>query len=117
MPLQDLFYTSVELARATSPIAVSELRRRVQKRMAEEEELVIDPSFFVALKDYLPRITHVEIVPKRGRYHNELTRFRYEVIIHVQSKEQERNDLDWKDWQRESPSLAYLRNILTEKKP
>ncbi len=117
MPLQDLFYTSVELARATSPIAVSELRRRVQKRMAEEEELVIDPSFFVALKDYLPRITHVEIVPKRGRYHNELTRFRYEVIIHVQSREQQRNDLDWKEWQRESPSLADLRNLLSEKKP
>ena len=116
-PLQEVFYTSVELARAKSSLPVAELRRRVQKRMAEEEELVIDPSFFVALQDYLPRIARVEIVPKRGRYHNELTRFRYEVIIHVRSKADQPKDITWSDWQHEGPSLAGLRGLLSEQKP
>jgi amino acid adenylation domain-containing protein len=116
-PLQELFYTSVELARAKSSLPVADLRRRVQKRMAEEEELVIDPSFFVALQDYLPRIAQVEIVPKRGRYHNELTRFRYEVIIHVRSKGDQPKDFTWNDWQQEGPTLAGLRSLLSEKKP
>jgi hypothetical protein len=64
-------------------MAPAELRRRVGRRMADEDELVIHPAFFHALARRLPGIAGVEVLVKRGRTHNELTRFRYDVVLHV----------------------------------
>ncbi len=50
---------------------------------ADESELVIDPQFFLDLRQRLPKITAVSITPKRGRSRNELTRFRYDVVLHT----------------------------------
>ena len=61
------------------------LRKRVRRRVSEEEELVIDPRFFLALQARLPEIVDVQIRPKRGRSDNEMTRFRYDVILSVAS--------------------------------
>ena len=86
LPLLEALHASVQLHQAPSSLSRAQLRQQVQNRMAQEEELIIDPAFFIALREYLPRISHMEILPKRGRYHNELTRFRYDVILHVESE-------------------------------
>ncbi|PYS67942.1 MAG: hypothetical protein DMF73_18020, partial [Acidobacteria bacterium] len=117
MPLLEAANTSIELNRAPSSLTLDELRRRVQKRMNEEEELVIDPRFFFALKEHLTRISRVEIAPKRGRYHNELTRFRYQVVIHVKAKAPETEEFNWTDWREERVSLADLRERLIREEP
>jgi amino acid adenylation domain-containing protein len=83
LPLLEAFHTSVELAKADAPLSPEELQRLVRKRIADEEELILDPALFVALKEHLPRVSHVEILPKRARVQNEMTRFRYQVVIHV----------------------------------
>ena len=59
----------------------------VGTRGADEPELVIDPALFAALPGRLPRISHVEVQLRRGRTHNELTRFRYDAILHVKRAE------------------------------
>jgi hypothetical protein len=59
----------------------------VRRRVAEEEELVLDPRFFLALACRLPAIRRVQMLLKRGRHANELTRFRYDVILHVGNRE------------------------------
>ena len=43
--------------------------------------MAIEPEFFLALKHRYPAVSHVEILPKRGFHHNEMTRFRYDVLI------------------------------------
>ncbi len=58
-----------------------ELRQHVHKHIYEEEELLIDPQFFTDIRGYLPQITDVRIQLRRGHAHNELTRFRYDVIL------------------------------------
>jgi amino acid adenylation domain-containing protein len=83
MRLLELFHTSVELARASATLPRASLRERVRHQVRLEKELTIDPTFFVALAERFPRIGHVEIEPKRGRYDNELTRFRYDVTLHI----------------------------------
>jgi aryl carrier-like protein len=83
LPLLEAFHTSVELAKADDSLPPEELQQRVRKRIADEEELILDPAFFTALKEHLPRVSHVEILPKRARVQNEMTRFRYQVVIHV----------------------------------
>jgi len=82
-PLLEAFYTSVELFQAPPGREVADLRRRVRRRVADEEELVLDPAFFHLLAQRLPAITGVDLLLKRGRHHNELTRFRYDVVLHV----------------------------------
>ncbi len=67
LPLLPAFHASV--AAATG----------LDRRTADEQELVLDPGFFADV----PGVSHVEVLLKRGRHHNELTRFRYDVLLHV----------------------------------
>nr|AQM37583.1 nonribosomal peptide synthetase [Myxococcus virescens] len=81
--LLEAFHASIVLAQASGTLEPQVLKARVAQRMAAEEELVLAPDFFWALKQRIPRLTHVEIRPKRGAYQNELTRFRYDVLLHM----------------------------------
>jgi amino acid adenylation domain-containing protein len=83
LPLLKTLHESVERHKAERGISKEQLRQRVERRIEQEEELLIDPAFFMALKQRLPSVSHVEVEPKRGRYHNELTKFRYQVTIHI----------------------------------
>ncbi len=81
LPLLEAFHTSVERYRAEPSESDDTLRTRVRRRVAEEEELVIDPRFFEALRNHIRGIADVRVRPKRGRFDNELTRFRYDVVL------------------------------------
>jgi SAM-dependent methyltransferase len=60
-----------------------ELRSAMSTAAQREMELLIDPSFFTALPDRLAGLVkHVEILPKCMKANNELSRFRYGVVIH-----------------------------------
>ncbi|MEO6194632.1 MAG: amino acid adenylation domain-containing protein, partial [Thermoanaerobaculia bacterium] len=83
LPLLQALHTSVELFQAADAMPVAELRRRIGHRLANEEELAVDPRLFLALARRLPAVRGVEILVKRGAAHNELTRFRYDVVLRV----------------------------------
>ncbi len=83
LPLLEAFHTSVEMFRAEDDLSRQELALRVQKGIRQEGELLLDPAFFNAICQRWTRVTHVEIQIKRGRAQNELTRFRYDVVLHV----------------------------------
>ena len=53
----------------------------MQQRLWNETEIVVDPAFFTSLRLHLPRIAGVRIQPKRGRAMNELTKFRADVEL------------------------------------
>ncbi|KAJ4469290.1 hypothetical protein J3R30DRAFT_3304252, partial [Lentinula aciculospora] len=53
-------------------------------RYAEgQTELLVDPAFFFEIKRRMPEVVHVEIKPKLMLAQNELSRYRYNVILHV----------------------------------
>ena len=60
-----------------------ELRQRLRKAATQDKELTISPGFFGALRKNLPAISQVEIQLKRGYYRNELSQFRYDVVLRV----------------------------------
>ncbi len=74
LPLLPDLHAAIELHR-TPGLTPEELRRRVERRVAQEEELVIDPRFFTSLAG------RVEVLPKQGRSDNELVRYRYDVVL------------------------------------
>ena len=83
LPLNEAFHTSVELERAPAYLSTSELRRRVRLRLERENELVVDPNLFRVLRHHVPIIRRVDMHLKRGRHQNELTRFRYDVLLGI----------------------------------
>ena len=100
LPLLEAFHASVQLHQAPNDCPVGRLHSRVEKQVRNEQELVLDPAFFHALKQHLPKISRVEINLKRGRVHNELTRFRYDAILYVGEDQAPVGDscvLDWTD--------------------
>ena len=110
--LIEVFRASVELHRAPTDLAPGDLRSNVRKRLDEEEELLLDPCFFFALQQRLPDISHVRIEPKRGRFHNELTRYRYEVTLQVKSSKKLSSIERWLDWKTDDLNLPALRELL-----
>jgi SAM-dependent methyltransferase len=81
------FHSSVAFAKASPEASIRWLRRRISLATAQERELVIDPGFFLELPRSIPRITGVEVLLKRGRPDSELTRYRYDVVLHVEAAE------------------------------
>ncbi|MEG4202976.1 amino acid adenylation domain-containing protein [Microcoleus sp. Pol7_A1] len=86
LPLLAAFHASVQLYQAEPSLAGEQLQQRVQMQIFQETELVIEPEFFSALKQRFPQIGGVEIQLIRGSYHNELTDFRYNAILHIASE-------------------------------
>ncbi|HEY0101335.1 MAG TPA: condensation domain-containing protein, partial [Pyrinomonadaceae bacterium] len=117
LPLLEAFHTSVQLEQADASLSIAQLRQQVQKALVEEPELVIDPAFFIALKQRLPEINHVEINLKRGHSQNELNRFRYDVILHVGATTQPEVNLKWVDWDKQGMSPDSVRQLLRETEP
>ncbi|MEG4045088.1 amino acid adenylation domain-containing protein [Microcoleus sp. Pol17_C1] len=86
LPLLAAFHASVQLYQAEPSLSGEQLQQRVQMQIFQETELVIEPDFFNALKQRFPQIGGVEIQLIRGSYHNELTDFRYNAILHIASE-------------------------------
>ena len=112
LPLLKAFHASVRCHRAGGATAKSQLRHLIDNDVELEDELVIDPAFFAALKDEDDRISDVEIFLKRGHSQNELTRFRYDALVHVGATHRASAPDAWLDWQQERLSLADLKGHL-----
>jgi amino acid adenylation domain-containing protein len=118
LPLLETFHASVQLFKAEDSTPISQLRQRVKTQIAQENELFVAPEFFFALRRHLPRISRVEIRPKRGRCHNELMQFRYQVMIRVGGDMPAPTGASsGLNWQSEGFTLDGLRRLLVEQQP
>jgi acyl-coenzyme A synthetase/AMP-(fatty) acid ligase/SAM-dependent methyltransferase/acyl carrier protein len=117
LPLLAALHTSVQFHQAPDGLTREQLQNRVKQRMAQEEELAIDPAFFTSLREGIPQIGRVEILPRRGRRHNELTKFRYQVLIHLEAAVNAAPAGTPLDWRQQQPAPASLRQLLAETQP
>ncbi|MFL6194099.1 MAG: amino acid adenylation domain-containing protein [Thermoanaerobaculia bacterium] len=95
LPLLAAFHAAVEAARAPESLPRERLAARVAAAIEEEAELVIDPALFAALPDRLPRVSGAEVQLRRGRLWNEMTRFRYDAVLAVESPRQAPPGIEW----------------------
>jgi amino acid adenylation domain-containing protein/non-ribosomal peptide synthase protein (TIGR01720 family) len=110
LPLLRAFHASVQLAQAPDGLNRGQLDRRVRQRAAQEEELLVDPRFFTSLAAELPAVERAEIQLKRGRDRNEMTRFRFDAVLHLGSGSSASPETRWTDW----TALPRLHNLLAE---
>ncbi|WBO65115.1 non-ribosomal peptide synthetase [Streptomyces camelliae] len=91
-----------------------QLADQVAQAIQADGELSIDPRYFVSLLDRLPRITGVEIAPRRGTSPNEMTLFRYDAILHVGCA----NEPGATAWETKVPGLRQIEaRLAAEEEP
>jgi amino acid adenylation domain-containing protein len=117
LPLLEAFHASVELHQAPLWLPVEDFQDRMRQRVMTEEELLVAPALFAALRERLPQIGRVAVRPKRGRCHNELTRFRYDVVLHVGEAVPAPAAPRRLDWVADRLSPAALRALLAREQP
>ncbi|MFD9998217.1 condensation domain-containing protein, partial [Mesorhizobium sp. NPDC059024] len=81
LPLLRYFSTAVELTNTKGKPSLESVRSAVERRLVLEKEIALDPRFFVALQDVVDGVSGVDIRIKRGLSSNELSRYRYDVVL------------------------------------
>jgi amino acid adenylation domain-containing protein len=117
LELLEAFYTQIALARSADSQPVEELRSAISNAVQHEAELVIAPTFFHALQKSYPRISDVRVRLKRGAAENELTQFRYDVLLRVAAPGQASLKPQWRNWQDEKFTRDRLTGILSAEMP
>ncbi|GFZ92173.1 non-ribosomal peptide synthetase [Okeania sp. KiyG1] len=84
-PLMKAFHSSVQLYQGTSSLSQQQLKAKIDRKMEQETELLVSPELFVAIKEKHPEITHVQIRLQRGRETNELNKYRYSILLHIEA--------------------------------
>ncbi len=115
LTLQPAFAAAVELERNDPSLAVEDLEERIQRRIAREGELLVDPALFAALAERLPDVRRVLVLVKGGRRGSEMTRFRYDAVLEVGADAPPDGATVWLDWDREELRPESLPSLLKER--
>ncbi|MEU0479227.1 amino acid adenylation domain-containing protein [Streptosporangium sp. NPDC006013] len=109
------FHSAVGTRRDGGAMAPDTLRRTVEQSILLEKELLLDPEFFGQTARSLPGVTGIDIRLKRGRHHNELSCYRYEVVLHKEpAKVLAFDDVPSLTWGQDVVDLDDLRSHLAE---
>ncbi|MER6079721.1 amino acid adenylation domain-containing protein [Streptomyces sp. NPDC001833] len=93
-------------------LALEEVARRVERAVRAERELVVAQDYFADLPALFPQITRVDVMLRNGRYVNEMTRYRYDVTLHIGGGPQAQAAGTEHDWRTESLEIAALPALL-----
>lgn len=86
LPLKNTFHTALEVAKAPTNLSISELNERIKEHHEHESELLIDPDYFLNLPQEVPSIGLVDTQLKRGHFRNEMSAYRYDVVLQLGKK-------------------------------
>jgi amino acid adenylation domain-containing protein len=117
LPLLEAFHTSVELRKSAPSVSAADIRQRIRRAVFEETELIVDPEFFRSALNLLPGISQVEVLPRGGRYRNEMTCFRYDAILYADRAPCEAPSPIHLDWSTNQLTLDSVCRLLRESRP
>jgi len=108
--LLELFKGRLQIKKLQESVDIKEFKWSIGQEMLKEEELCLSPDYFYNLQSRFPRITHIEIKWKLGDYINELTLYRFTVIIYV-GIEAEVHRPQWQNWKGISHQQAIISQL------
>ncbi|MGY0071841.1 AMP-binding protein (plasmid) [Streptomyces sp. QTS137] len=118
LDLAHCFRTGTALARPGAARGDREaLRRRVDREVALEAELLLSPALFDALARDLPAVRAVDVRVKRGVQHNELTRYRYDAVLSTAEPAADLATAPRARWGEEITTAAGLVDHLRTRRP
>ncbi|WP_051098431.1 non-ribosomal peptide synthetase [Sporichthya polymorpha] len=77
------FHAAIAVEQTDPGVGPAQLEAQIDRRVALEKELVLHPAWFADLAERTPTLAGADIRLKAGRGHNELTRHRYDVLLHA----------------------------------
>jgi amino acid adenylation domain-containing protein len=110
------FHADVELRREPGR-SVALARAHIRRAAAQDRELVLAPAFFEQLRREHPRISRVETQLRRGERDNEMTRYRYDVVLHAGTPVPQRAPDTVLDWADGRTTLADVETLVREQNP
>jgi amino acid adenylation domain-containing protein/non-ribosomal peptide synthase protein (TIGR01720 family) len=112
------FHTAVQLAQIDGTADAVQIQRAVDRSVRLERELLIDPDYFAFLHEHMPDLGSVDVRIKRGWSHNELTRYRYDVILHKAPVEvASLADTPTLNWEDQLSHVDGLTGLLAQQRP
>ena len=109
LALLDVFHASVVLEQASAEATRADLKERVRRRMTQENELLFDPRLFTTLQDRFPRIRDVQIQIKQSPHLNEMTKYRYDVVLRLGSADERQTpEPSWIPWRQAGASVDQI---------
>ena len=119
LALTDAFAASVALFKAEPGLSLGQLRERIRRRAAVDRELALDPRLFFHLGGRVPSLRRARAMLRRGRGANEMSCYRYDVLLEKVDGPPGAEDLsigaaDAMDWPAAGLSPAALEKQLTK---
>ncbi|MGH8910069.1 MAG: amino acid adenylation domain-containing protein, partial [Egibacteraceae bacterium] len=112
------FHTAVQLARTDAAADVAQARQAIERSIRLERELLVAPDYFAHLPEHLPDTAGIDIRIKRGWSHNEMTRYRYDVVVRKAPAEVvSLGDAPQLVWGVEVPDVEALQGYLDDCQP
>ncbi|MEH1901882.1 MAG: amino acid adenylation domain-containing protein [Nostoc sp.] len=113
--LLDCFYASVAFEQEADDTNREDFKQKVRLIAENENELTLDPIFFADLPRTFPAIAGVEIYLKREKTNNEMTKYRYDIVLHKQGERKNNKNVInpiWFDWQPQNCRLSDVHDQL-----
>ena len=113
--LAEPFALSVELYQTDPSLSLGDFKARVRRRLDVDSDLLISPDFFSAFQRQCPEVSRVEIKLKKGRFENEMKRFRYDAVLYRAEETTPVLAPDWLDWSVCNLNQDAIRQLLAGK--
>ncbi len=114
LPLLEAFHTGVQLYQSSASFPCSQIQQHIQRRIAKDGELIIHPEFFSSLKLHNSQISHIQAQLKRGIHQNEMNKFRFDIILHINSQANLPTELLCIDWEQQQLSVPKICQFLQD---
>ena len=99
--LHEAFHSSVELHKAPKALPIEELKSRIRSAQLQDPELLVDPELFKEIAKHWAKVGRVDTWLKMGDYDNELSRFRYDIVIRIGKKVTQALPERWVSWDKD----------------
>lgn len=98
--------------------SVCDLHKIIDNTVTLESELLLDPDFFATISQELQAVVGVDLQLKRGKQRNELTDFRFDVVLHKHGSSclstRGSHELGWC---RDGSGLNVVQRFLSKERP
>ncbi|SDY90253.1 amino acid adenylation domain-containing protein [Amycolatopsis xylanica] len=111
--LREAFHASVVLAAADEDVPAQVLEQRLRQRLDLDPLLWVDARWFARAVASLGRFADVQVRPRRGRGRTEMTDFRFDVVLCLDTEPEVLELDDWWFWADDALDARALRKLLT----
>jgi amino acid adenylation domain-containing protein len=120
--LAEPFHAAVAVAASHPLTTVETLRAKLSRSLAEDDEMLLAPWFFVDFARRHEDVSGVRVMPRRGHHVNEMTAYRYDVVLDVGHRHRTTTrpaggppaELTSIDWRSEILDLSRLPRVLND---